>query len=134
MDTSLLYAGKCIILTAKCIGTYPAQQPGMISTAFPLPKCQTNFCFNLWHRQPQQPLQPHPKVVAALFMLCSHLALTRGDQWRVSHRLLTKAHVAHVLHAGQLRAVPYSIPTLPVLPSALLCCNKNTVLTAKSLF
>lgn len=69
------------------------------------------------------PPQPHPEVVAALFMLCSQVALHEGTSGQC-HTII-KADVAHLLPAGQGRAVPYSIPTmLPVLPSALLRCNK----------
>lgn len=35
----------------------------------PLPNCQMNFCFSIWHQQPHK--FPTLRVVAVLFMLCS---------------------------------------------------------------
>lgn len=97
------------MLAAKCIGRYPGQQPGVISTVFPLPKCQMNFCL---HVTPAT-----TEVLSSLTHGCCHSlyvvlppGTTPGDQWRVSHHHLTEAHIAHVIHAGQLTAVPYSIP------------------------
>lgn len=124
MHTSLLCAGKLIVTITKWTSTYSAQWPRMISTAFLLPKKVKWISARAYDTvQHKSPLQPHTNVVAALLMLCSHLALQEGIWPRVSHHLLAKACTAcspglAVCCAGQLRVLPYSDPTMPAaLPS-----------------